>query len=241
MHSHGSQVRTKPSKLTKKKPRKLRSYQMLLLKMLNLLLQLWTRTLRFRFGDDARAIIEGRPPTLVAVLWHNRLFAVPEFYRRYGHGRKLAAVISTSSAGAWLSGLFKIMGIKPIRGSRNRRGVQAFREMLETSKSGYDIGITPDGSRGPRYEMKPGAANLALRNGTPIALLSFNFEKAFRLMTWDRFYIPYPFSCVEVQIDFIDKSHTIFSDDPNQAARKLKSRLDGMTRDSDEDFYGEVI
>lgn len=212
-----------------------------MLKIISVLIGLWTRTLRFRFCKDSRAVIENAPKPLVAVLWHNRLSAFPEFYRRYVRDRKLATIVSASNAGAWLSGLFELMGIKPIRGSRNRRGVQSFREMLKASKSGYDIGITPDGSRGPMYEMKPGAVSLALRTGVPVALVSFNFKQSFRLATWDRFYIPYPFSCVEVHVDVIEKSREFFSEDMEQAAQQLKVRMDALTKDSAEDLYGKVI
>ena len=241
MNPYSQNVRTQPSKVIGKKPRQLRWHHLLLLRILYLLMRVWTRTLRFRFDEVVQAMIDKEHPPLVIVVWHNRLFVVPEFYRRYARNRKLAAIISASSAGAWLSGLFKIMRIKPIRGSRNRRGVQAFREMLKASEEGYDVGVTPDGSRGPMYEMKAGAVNLALRTNTPIVLLSYNFQKAFRLMTWDRFYIPLPFSCVEVQLDLIEKGHESLGETVEQAAETLKKRLDAMTEDPEEDFSGQVI
>lgn len=239
IHQH-TQARLGPSKV-KKHPRRLRGHHLFLLKVASTLIRLWTRTLKFQFGADVQQIIESKLPPLVAVLWHNRLFAVPEFYRRYVHNRKLAAIVSASSAGAWLSGLLEQMGVKPIRGSRNRRGVQAFREMLKASKSGYDIGITPDGSRGPIYDMKPGAATLALRTGTPIVLLSFNFQQAFRLKSWDRFYIPLPFSTIEVKMDLIEKGHALLDNDAKQVAEILKMRLDAITEDTSDDFSVEIV
>ena len=241
MNQQNVQIRVKPSSVRGKKTRHLRWYHVLLLKIASSLIRLWTRTLRFQLSEETKAIIASSPPPLVAILWHNRLFVVPEFYRRYVHGRKLATVISASNAGAWLSGLFKQMGIHPIRGSRNRRGTQAFREMLQASKSGYDVGVTPDGSRGPIYDMKAGAATLALRTKVPVVLLSYNFQNSFRLNSWDRFYIPYPFSCVEVQMELIEKTNEVLGDDPKQAAKELKVRLQAITRDSDDDFFGVVI
>ena len=113
--------------------------------------------------------------------------------------------------------------------------------MLQASKSGYDVGVTPDGSRGPIYDMKAGAATLALRTKVPVVLLSYNFQNSFRLNSWDRFYIPYPFSCVEVQMELIEKTNEVLGDDPKQAAKELKVRLQAITRDSDDDFFGVVI
>ena len=229
-------------KLKRKKTRQLRGYQYCLLGIVSSLIRLWTRTLRFRLGPEVQTVIENAPPSVV-VLWHNRLFAVPEFYRRYVRNRKLAAIISASGAGAWLSGLFELLRIKPIRGSRYRRSLQAFREMLRANQSGYDIGITPDGSRGPMYDMKAGAVTLALRANAPIVLLSYNFKQAFRLNSWDRFYIPLPFSLVEVRIDLIKKEHELFAENVNKAAEILKTRLNAITEDIDidDDLPGEVV
>lgn len=224
-----------------KRPKQLSWYQFLLLKTANLFASAWTRTLRFQLDSETKALITNEKRSLVVILWHNRLFVVPEFYRRYARKRKLAAIVSTSSAGAWLSGLFKTIDVKPIRGSRNGRGVQAFREMLKANEEGYDVGVTPDGSRGPMYEMKPGAVKLALRANTPIALLSYNFKKAFRLESWDRFYIPWPFSLVEVKIEFIEVSQQIFSEDVEQARSQIKARLDGITKDIDDDYLRCLI
>jgi lysophospholipid acyltransferase (LPLAT)-like uncharacterized protein len=241
MDHQNSQIRVKPSRVKNKKTRHLRGHHLFILKIVGTLIRLWARTLRFQFGPEVRTLLESAPPPFVSVVWHNRLFVVPEFYRRYAGDRKLAAIVSASSAGAWLSGLLEQMDIQPIRGSRNRRGAQAFREMIKANRSGYDLGITPDGSRGPLYEMKPGAVAVAQRTGAPIVLISYNFQQALRLKTWDRFYIPWPFSIVEVKMDMIEKDHELLGFDANQAAGVLKIRLDAMTEEIQDDFSGEVI
>lgn len=230
-----------PKKGKSKKPKQLFGYQLFLLKILSSLIRLWSSTLRYKLGPEVRDIIEQSLQPVVVILWHNRLFAVPEFYRRYVSNRKLAAIVSANKTGAWLSGLFEQMGIMPIRGSRNRRGVQAFREMIEANKSGYDVGITPDGSRGPMYEMKAGATMLAFRSGAPIVLLSYDFKNAFRLNSWDRFYVPYPFSRVEVRMELIERGKELLGDDVEQAAKTLKTHLDAITMEEYDDLYGEVI
>ena len=38
-----------------------------------------------------------------------------------------------------------------------RRSSQSVRELIRVVRKGNDVGITPDGSRGPIYEAKPGA------------------------------------------------------------------------------------
>jgi lysophospholipid acyltransferase (LPLAT)-like uncharacterized protein len=214
-------------------PKKLRWHQRCVLSVFGVVMRLWTRSLRFHFGAEVQAVIDAGLPPAVLILWHNRLFVAPEFFRRFMPERKLAAIISASGDGAWLAGFFEQLGIRPIRGSRHGRGAQAFREMIQTSRAGYDVGVTPDGSRGPIYDMKAGAATLALRTGAPVLLLSFNFSNAWRANSWDRFYIPVPFSRVEVQIDVIEDGRKLADGDAKQAAQLLKQRLDAITVDDE--------
>lgn len=68
------------------------------------------------------------------------------------------------------------------------------REMLKASEDGYDIAITPDGPRGPRYRVQNGIIELARRTGMPIIPISFNASRKKVFRSWDRFLLPYPFS-----------------------------------------------
>lgn len=193
--------------------------------------RLWCRTLRFETGADVRDLIEHPPPAGVAIIWHNRLFPAAEFYRRYFSGRKLAGIISSSRDGAWLAELFRLAGIRPVRGSRHHRGAQALRELVDACNEGYDVGVTPDGSRGPVYDMKPGAAMVALRAGRPLVLFSFNFTAAWRLNSWDRFYLPKPFSRVKVRLKRFDDLASSGVADAHGAAALLKREMDALTED----------
>jgi len=199
-----------------------------LLAGLALLLRLWWRTLRFHIEPGTRVLMMTPPPPSVVVLWHNRLFAAPEFFRRYFADRRLATLISASRDGAWLAGLLSRLGMVPVRGSHYKRGAQALREMLAAQRDGCDVGITPDGSRGPMYTMKPGAVAVGLKTGAPFVLLSLRHRAALRLATWDRFYLPLPFSRVDVAVDYLADPRELGSD-PQVAARRLKERMDELT------------
>ena len=65
-----------------------------------------------------------------------------------------------------------MLGIQSIRGSRHFRGAEALRSMLAELKAGHDVAVTPDGSRGPCYEMKPGGLLLARTARSPVLLIS---------------------------------------------------------------------
>jgi lysophospholipid acyltransferase (LPLAT)-like uncharacterized protein len=213
-----------------KAPAELKWHERLLLTVLALLIRLWGRTLRFHWGPDVQAFMDANPQPSVVIFWHNRLFAGPLFFERYFRQRRLASLISASKDGAWPAVFAQKIGIHTIRGSRYKRATQAVRDLIAAQRDGYDVTLTPDGSRGPIYDMKSGAVTIALKTGAPIILLSFNYASAWRLKSWDRFYVPHPFSKIEVRIDDVGPCAAL-SEDPKEASALLKLRLDAITRD----------
>ncbi|MGB1127329.1 MAG: lysophospholipid acyltransferase family protein [Opitutales bacterium] len=205
-------------------------HQKLVCMLLSTLLRVWGRTLRFRWGDDVQEVIDRKPPPAIVILWHNRLFAAPIFFLRYFRERRLSVLTSASEDGAWVAAFVGQLGIRSVRGSRHRRGAQAVRDLIDVQDEGCDIVLTPDGSRGPRYQMKAGAATIAMKTGAPILLLSFNHSGAWRLKTWDRFYIPHPFSQIEVKIDRVADVQAL-GDDAKAVASLLTERMNIITRD----------
>lgn len=196
------------------------------------LVLLWWRTLRFQLDRSVCELIRQHPSASVMLLWHNRLFAAPEFYRRHLKQRRMAALISTSSDGAWLAGFLERVGIRPVRGSRYNRGAQALRECLSALNDGCDVAITPDGSRGPVYVMKPGSAALAIKTGAPVCLFSFQYATAWRARSWDRFFVPLPFSRVSVSVEQMEPFQGNGEEAFGQALQALQAGLNTLTRDS---------
>jgi lysophospholipid acyltransferase (LPLAT)-like uncharacterized protein len=60
--------------------------------------------------------------------------------------------------------------------------------------------ITPDGPRGPAYELGPGIVFLAQKSGALVLPMNLEYSGCWRLGSWDRFIIPKPFSKVRVLI-----------------------------------------
>ncbi|MEM8868701.1 MAG: lysophospholipid acyltransferase family protein [Verrucomicrobiota bacterium] len=201
------------------------------LELLSLLMRVWSWTLRFELDATLRSLKEASPGPIVVILWHNRLFAAPELYRRHFKWRRLAGLVSASGDGAWLSAFMETLGIEPVRGSRHKRGAQAFRELLKVSRAGFDVVITPDGSRGPVYEMKPGALSVAVKTEAPMLLLSLNFGGAWRLKSWDRFYLPFPFSKVEARAELVAVSELAETSQPEALVANLEQKLSRITVD----------
>ncbi|MDR0351670.1 MAG: lysophospholipid acyltransferase family protein [Puniceicoccales bacterium] len=168
-------------------------------------IRLWNKTLKIKLSDEAKIffISEKDTPKIYA-FWHNRLFIASEIYKRYIAHSNIYGLISPSKDGAWLAEIYRSIGIKAIRGSSKRRGREALVELENLLNCGCSCALTPDGPRGPRYVAKAGIANLAKKVGVPIVLIGYNFTAAWRLKSWDKFYIPKPFSKIHINITILE-------------------------------------
>ncbi len=138
-------------------------------------------------------------PPVIYILWHNRFFSVPPAWNKIcGSQRKAVTLTSASHDGDMVARAMAVFGLGAVRGSTSRRGVAALVGLKRALQEGLDICLTPDGPRGPRYKIQPGAIKLAESSGAPIVPVHVRFSSAWRLKTWDRFVIPKPFSRVEV-------------------------------------------
>lgn len=160
-------------------------------------------TLRMEIRD--RCGISNHPVTLapaIYILWHNRFFVVPPAWNRICRGlRRTVALTSASKDGAMVAAAMKVCGLDSIRGSSSRRAVAALVGLKRALAEGFDVCLTPDGPRGPRYQVQPGFLKLAEATGAPIIPIHLGFSNAWRLKTWDRFVIPKPFSRVVITFD----------------------------------------
>lgn len=160
-------------------------------------------TIRYRLQDDSGFF--DAPPAGPAIYccWHNRLAlclkAYFTFARPRTNTRGLAAMVSASRDGAFLSAVLEGFKVQPVRGSSSRRGQQALLEMTRWAERGYDLAITPDGPRGPRYKVQSGIISLAQVTGLPILPFSYDLTWNIPLKSWDRFQVPLPFSLCELR------------------------------------------
>ena len=164
------------------------------------LLQIWARTLRYEIDD--RLGVVGRPvnENYIGTLWHNRLLIFPFVLRRFFSNRRGAALISASRDGDLLADAIKRFDFDIVRGSSSRLGASAILQLTDVLASGRDVVITPDGPRGPAYELGPGIIFLAQKSGAAVLPVNMEYSSCWRLKSWDRFILPRPFSKVRVII-----------------------------------------
>jgi len=164
------------------------------------LLQLWVRTLRYEIED--RAGVLGKPvdQNYIGALWHNRLLIFPFVLQRFFSNRRGAALISASRDGDLLADAIARFGFDVVRGSSSRLGASAILQLTDVLASGRDVVITPDGPRGPAYELGPGIIFLAQKSGAAVLPVNMEYSSCWRLKSWDRFVLPRPFAKIRVII-----------------------------------------
>jgi lysophospholipid acyltransferase (LPLAT)-like uncharacterized protein len=160
-------------------------------------------SLRIRW-DDSKNYREQINGPAIYCFWHNRLILCTAAYQQHAQtrpmGKGMAALISASKDGAFLAAILERFKVQPVRGSSSRRGPQALLELTSWAERGYDLTITPDGPRGPKYVVQQGAMSLAQLTGLPIVPFGFHAHRKIQLKSWDAFQIPLPFSRCDFQM-----------------------------------------
>ncbi|HKJ83398.1 MAG TPA: lysophospholipid acyltransferase family protein [Mariprofundaceae bacterium] len=128
----------------------------------------------------------------IYAFWHARMLMMPRPFRKRWHGYML---ISEHRDGAFIADAMHRLGIPTVRGSTTRGGARAMLRMIRAVKREHrHLGITPDGPKGPREEVQKGTVQLAMKTGLAMVPLCYATSRQWRARSWDRFYIPKPFT-----------------------------------------------
>jgi lysophospholipid acyltransferase (LPLAT)-like uncharacterized protein len=213
-----------------------RWHQRLIASVFYFLARAYAFTLRIDWDNRTGYFIDGLGGPAIYCLWHNRLALCMEAYleqtRRRSRGKGLAALISASKDGAFLAAILERFQVQPVRGSSSRRGPQALLELTSWAERGYDLAITPDGPRGPRYVVQEGVMSVAQLTGLPIVPFGFFLHRKIRLKSWDEFQIPLPFSRCDLSLGepiYVPREAT--DAQREEIRRRLEQTLKTISRD----------
>ena len=147
---------------------------------------------------------------------------LPYLYRYYRKTPNAKVLISSHFDGKLISGTVKYFGLQTIAGSTNKNAARTLIQAIKTLKAGMDIGITPDGPRGPRHEVTDGLVAMSQKTGSKVILLNVKPTKYWQLNSWDKFIIPKPFGTLH----FYASEPMDFSNmDLKEAGEVVKERL----------------
>lgn len=168
----------------------------------------WTCRVEKIIGDEyaQKLIDQGNP--IIPCYWHQmHIFGSWYMRKLQKRGLKIGFLISPSVDGEIPAKIVESWGAVAIRGSSNRTGAKALKDMYNTiMKDKVSPVTTSDGPTGPIHKFKQGAVMLAQLTQSPMLPIAFAANRYWELKTWDKFIIPKPFSRIVIAVG---KPHSI--------------------------------
>ena len=179
-------------------------------------------------NSDIRDRLWSSGQRFIYSFWHQRQV----FFTWSHRGAKAAVLVSRSFDGELIAEAMRLSRIKAVRGSSSRGGVAAAREMVAILRSGWDVGITPDGPRGPARQVKDGVLRVAQLSGSPILPIANATSRRLVLKrSWDQFHVPLPFG--RAAVVYGEPIYVGANDILEKKALELKEAMDRATLEAD--------
>lgn len=156
------------------------------------------------------------------VFWHGELIMLAFAYPYYRGRKTIDSIISEHGDGEIASRFIEILGGGTIRGSSTRGGAKALKGAFKSIAQNRDIGITPDGPKGPRHSISDGVVLIAQKKNIPIVAINCNVSSCWRFKSWDKAFIPKPFSTLDF---YFSDPFYLEGLDKEEAKKLVKERL----------------
>lgn len=166
--------------------------------------------------------------------WHGRLIVY-----FFGPRKDWPAAMASQSRDGEIAASIQENGRYVVfRGSTRKGGAKALVKMERYMRKHRRAGmLSVDGPTGPRFEAKIGAAKLASNLGYPIIPVSFSGRKVLIMKSWDRLFVPRPFShCMLIYGKPIHVPLDASLEALERATRKLQAELRRITEEADARF-----
>ena len=140
--------------------------------------------------------------------------------------RGLTCMVSASRDGEYVARLGALFGHDTVRGSSSKGSSGATRAVLKLLRRGKAVALTPDGPRGPKYQVQHGVLWLATAGNAPIVPFHIEASRQWVLNSWDNHRFPKPFSTIHIGMgDPVYVSRDEFKHDPAAAAEKVREAM----------------
>jgi lysophospholipid acyltransferase (LPLAT)-like uncharacterized protein len=162
----------------------------------------WTCRVEKIIGDEhAQKLIKKGDP-IIPCYWHQmHIFGSWYMRKLQKRGLKIGFLISPSVDGEVPAKIVESWGAVAIRGSSNRTGARALKDMYNTIvKDKVSPVTTSDGPTGPVHEFKQGAVMLAQLTQSPMLPIAYMASRYWESKSWDKFIIPKPFSRIVIAV-----------------------------------------
>ena len=156
---------------------------------------LWTLHVTVRWqrhvAPETQALIDSGQPLLLC-MWHGRMLFLSGVWPR--RPARMGVLTSAHRDGRLIARAATAFGYDTVLGSSRRGGATALLGLSRLLDQGLPVVITPDGPKGPRMRLKPGAIKAAQLSGVPLVAFSGSARPRKVFASWDRFCLPLPFA-----------------------------------------------
>ena len=123
--------------------------------------------------------------SFILVSWHGKVLGLMEHLKH----KEYFALVSQSRDGDLIADIAKKFGYNFFRGSSNKGGKEAIKNIDDFFKknSSAKIIITPDGPTGPEHKVKPGALILSQNSDRPIIPMIVDVKSSWKFKNWHTF------------------------------------------------------
>lgn len=183
-------------------------------------------------GEEHVKRLSSDNKSYIPCYWHQQhIFCAHYLFQLKETGLKLGFLVSPSKDGDIATSILESKGVTAIRGSSNRTGAQALRDIFMLIKNDKVTTVTtPDGPVGPRYIFKTGTVMLSQLAQVPILPMAYRASSVWQFNSWDRFLLPKPFSKVTVYIGEPEQMpKTLDADEQTQQAARLGTILNRLS------------
>lgn len=161
-------------------------------KILPVLMQFSYKTTKWTvIGEDIPDSYHKSGKPFIVCLWHDRLMLAPCVWK---WEKPLHVLASSHRDGRLIANVVKKFSMPVVYGSTGKDGMAAAKSLIKLVRSGEYIAVIPDGPRGPRHKLAPGAIAISRLSKADILVYSFVVKRFTRLNSWDKFIISWPFN-----------------------------------------------
>jgi lysophospholipid acyltransferase (LPLAT)-like uncharacterized protein len=134
---------------------------------------------------------------VVFAFWHDNLLMQPYMYYQLRAISKVNLLISEHFDGQIIARTMRYFDLGSIHGSTRKGAAKVLIKGLKSLSEGYDIGITPDGPKGPRHHVSDGVVVMAQKRHAKVIVLHYVPSRYWKFSSWDRFVVPKPFGTID--------------------------------------------
>lgn len=168
-----------------------------------------------------------RQGRFIEVSWHYSVFSLIALNCKRDRG--WAAMVSASKDAEFVARILARQGVVAVRGSRNRGGISALKELIGLMRRGYNAAIIADGSKGPARKMQAGAILLASKSGAAVLPMALAADRYWTFRSWDRTLLPKPFAKLDLWYGKpMTMPEKVGADEIEQGRLEMEQRLNDL-------------